>query len=667
MASNKLKEEADRCSFDAVKLSEILYGEQNAKLRKQILQDLEFNHPLLKVSLSEYELEMKDLRELSLKRLIYLHTFLENKSEVEKTIYLEYVSAMDRSLSMRQFVHTPLFTGQLLHSGTEEQINKWVTKANKLEIIGCFGMTELGHSSHLQGIETTATFDVDSDEFIINSPTETSTKVWIGLSSQTATHIIMFAKMIINQVDYGIQLFLVPLRDPKTGRLLEGRIVGDMGKKYGRNGLDNGWVRLQQVRVSRENMLMRWTKVDRNGQVELPSKLASAIAYGQTVMERVNSGKSAIITALSALIIATNYTALRNQSPIPNSVILDFKGVQASLIPHVATLFASHFAVEKLVSGFLEAQEFLYSGNEFAFLSGLPERHAQSCGFKAFLTWWATDVLEQARRALGGHGYSYFSGMPALIADFGVVTTGGGDNIVIAQQLSKFLIKQWESKITNSNNSFNSPSVDYLKEENPQIVFPSNIDEFRMHELVSAFSFLAYRQIELTFNKLAKTSSSNDPLNAKSTGWNEHMVDLLECARFHTWRTVAYHFNETIESLPASSPERDVLTDLFYLFAFSFISNYFGFFISFANSLDRNIFFAIRDRISVLNEKVRGNVIGLLNSLLYPDFILNSAFVQSKGNIYSTYLNALENSTQTSPVSPHWHLLSPFTASSSKL
>lgn len=46
-----------------------------------------------------------------------------------------------------------------------------------MRVIGCYSMTELGHSSHLPGLETTATLDIDRDEFIIHSPTVTSTKV----------------------------------------------------------------------------------------------------------------------------------------------------------------------------------------------------------------------------------------------------------------------------------------------------------------------------------------------------------------------------------------------------------------------------------------------------------------------------------------------------------
>lgn len=46
-----------------------------------------------------------------------------------------------------------------------------------MSIIGCYAQTELGHGSNVQGLETTATFDPATDEFVMHSPTVTSTKV----------------------------------------------------------------------------------------------------------------------------------------------------------------------------------------------------------------------------------------------------------------------------------------------------------------------------------------------------------------------------------------------------------------------------------------------------------------------------------------------------------
>jgi hypothetical protein len=47
-------------------------------------------------------------------------------------------------------------------------------------IISSFGMTELAHGSNVAGLETTATFDEKTDEFVIHTPHVGATKWWIG-------------------------------------------------------------------------------------------------------------------------------------------------------------------------------------------------------------------------------------------------------------------------------------------------------------------------------------------------------------------------------------------------------------------------------------------------------------------------------------------------------
>ncbi|KAG6474525.1 hypothetical protein ZIOFF_068462 [Zingiber officinale] len=65
----------------------------------------------------------------------------------------------------------------LLTNRTDEQQKKWLPLAYKMQIIGCYAQTELGHGSNVQGLETTATFDPKTDEFVTHSPTLTSSKV----------------------------------------------------------------------------------------------------------------------------------------------------------------------------------------------------------------------------------------------------------------------------------------------------------------------------------------------------------------------------------------------------------------------------------------------------------------------------------------------------------
>ena len=74
-------------------------------------------------------------------------------------------------------LHWGMFILAIKGQGTEEQQEQWLPTAYKMQIIGCYAQTELGHGSNVQGLETTATFDPQTDEFVIHSPTLTSSKV----------------------------------------------------------------------------------------------------------------------------------------------------------------------------------------------------------------------------------------------------------------------------------------------------------------------------------------------------------------------------------------------------------------------------------------------------------------------------------------------------------
>jgi len=76
-------------------------------------------------------------------------------------------------------------------------------------ILGGYAQTELGHGSDVSGLETTATFDKATDEFVINTPHPNATKWWPGDIGNHCTHCIVFAKLIIEGNSFGIIPFLV--------------------------------------------------------------------------------------------------------------------------------------------------------------------------------------------------------------------------------------------------------------------------------------------------------------------------------------------------------------------------------------------------------------------------------------------------------------------------
>jgi len=77
---------------------------------------------------------------------------------------------------------------------------------------GCYCQTELGHGSNVAGLETTATLDKTTDEWVIHSPTVSSTKFWPGGMGLWANYAIVFARCIANGKEFGALPFMVQIR-----------------------------------------------------------------------------------------------------------------------------------------------------------------------------------------------------------------------------------------------------------------------------------------------------------------------------------------------------------------------------------------------------------------------------------------------------------------------
>ena len=73
-----------------------------------------------------------------------------------------------------------------------------------MNMIGAYSQTEYGHGSNVSGLETTATFDKKNDEFIIHSPTLTSTKLWAGGTGLWANFATVYARLKIDGKNHGI-------------------------------------------------------------------------------------------------------------------------------------------------------------------------------------------------------------------------------------------------------------------------------------------------------------------------------------------------------------------------------------------------------------------------------------------------------------------------------
>jgi acyl-CoA oxidase len=238
-----------------------------------------------------------------------------------------------------------VFMSNLERQMSDEQKKIWIPKAERFEIFGSYCQTELGHGSNVRGIETTATFDKSADEFVINSPTLSSTKYWIGTTGVWATHGIVVARLIIDGKEYGNHLFLTQLRNLDTQELMLGVEIYELGPKafQGMVGTDNGAMKFHHVRVPRSQMLARNAQVTRDGEYIAPENTKHS--YGSMVTVRALMAEITGWDLLKAVAVAYHYTKFRKQfskdGGAEETTVFDYASVRYRLIPLLAQVFFS--------------------------------------------------------------------------------------------------------------------------------------------------------------------------------------------------------------------------------------------------------------------------------------------------------------------------------------
>ena len=206
-------------------------------------------------------------------------------------------------------LHFGMFLVCVQKLGSNEQGKLWINEIKTMKKVGCYAQTELGHGSNVAGLETTATLDMATDEFVIHSPTVTSTKFWPGGLGLWANHAVVFAQCHASNKGYGVQAFMVQIRDTETHLPLPGIKVGDIGPKLGYHQKDNGWLMFDKVRIPRTNMLARFAYIHKDGKFEVRG---NPKALYQTMVEiRYQIIAAAGRHLKNALIIGMRYAVCR--------------------------------------------------------------------------------------------------------------------------------------------------------------------------------------------------------------------------------------------------------------------------------------------------------------------------------------------------------------------
>ncbi|MEU5762912.1 acyl-CoA dehydrogenase [Nocardia sp. NPDC047648] len=550
---------------------------------------------------------------------------------------LEMLAYADLSLWVKSGVQWGLFGGAVENLGTERH-REYIERLISLDLLGCFAMTESGHGSDVANLETTATYDPQTQEFVVHSPTPSARKDYIGGAAEHARMAAVFAQLITLGENKGVHCLLVPIRD-ENGADLPGVTTYDDGLKGGLPGVDNGRIVFDQVRVPRENLLNRYADVAPDGtyssEIENPSRRFFT-TLGTLVRGRVSVGGAAAAGARVALSIAVRYALQRRQFSDPDTgvetVLLDYRSHQRRLLPLVAKSYALAFAQNDLVRRMhlVQTGQNLEEGAQRA----LEKRAA---GLKVAQTNHATRAIQECREACGGAGYLTENRLVTLKADTDVFTTFEGDNIVLTQLVAKELLTSYADEVRDLDalgwvRFAATMAGDVVRKRSGvrQLIQTlrdrgdDSIDEGDLSRRVVQLQLFADRE-----DYLVRTAAHRLRARAEETGpfeaFNNAQDHILAAGAAHIDRLVLEAFIEGISDI--EDPEaREIADWMCDLFVYSTIEENQAWYIMHRfMSVDRAK--AVRRGVNELVDRLRPHALTLVEAMGVPESMLRAAML----------------------------------------
>ena len=475
---------------------------------------------------------------------------------------METLSYHDLSLVIKFGVQFGLWGMSVMFLGTEKHFEKYLKDIGTLDIPGGFAMTETHHGSNVKGLETTATYNHKDRSFTIHTPTPFARKEYIGNTALHGEMVTVFAKLIIDGKDYGVNAFIVPIRD-KDKNILPGVRIEDCGHKMGLNGVDNGVIYFDNVVIPYDNMLDRFAQVNEKGEFEtsIPSDNRRFFTMlGTLVGGRIGIPRSALAAAKTGLTIAVKYGDNRRQFG-PNGgmevPVLNYRIHQQRLMPYLANSFAIHFGLQYLTKRFMNRTE-----------DDMQEIEALAAGMKSYSTWNTRDALQECREACGGKGYLSENRIDDLKNDTEIYTTFEGDNTVLMQLVAKNRLGEFRKQFSEMNiATIFSYVLDQAKtavtEKNPFAT--RNTDDSHLKDPEFHLHAFQYREKELVSSAARRFKRLVDDGLDTFDAANIMHPHMLQIAFAYLDRVFLEQFQLQLKS--ADESLKEVLTRLYNLFA----------------------------------------------------------------------------------------------------
>lgn len=357
----------------------------------------------------------------------------------------ETLALGDLSLVVKAGVQLGLFGGSLYWLGTERH-HALLKDVASLAMEGCFAMSEVGHGSNVAELETTARYDHARRELVLNTPRESARKDWIGGAAVDAKWATVFCQLEVGGQQHGVHAVLCRIRND-DGTPVPGVRIGDCGLKEGLNGVDNGRLWFEALRVPVDGLLDRFAHIDAEGgyqsRIESPGRRFFTM-LGTLVGGRVSVGSAGVSVAKSALSIAVRYAVARRQfgpEGGPELPLLTYPTHQRRLLPALASTHVLSLSFERLRRRFAEVNAEPDADTR--------ELEAEAAGLKVIATWHATRTVQQCREACGGQGYLAVNRLADLRNDSDVFSTFEGDNTVLLQLVGKSVVSRFSRSLAS--------------------------------------------------------------------------------------------------------------------------------------------------------------------------------------------------------------------------
>lgn len=644
---NLIQRERDAATFDLNEMNYFLEGSKERAMETRLFISQFERDPVMAASPKDYDATKAEHRAITIQKIDRLSRYIEVETFDRLERRLSIVSVFDPSFHTRLGVHLGLFLGCIRGNGTADQMQYWLLKkeaAYVKNLYGCFGMTELAHGSNVAGLETTATFNEEDDEFIINTPHLGATKWWIGGAAHSATHCCVYARLIVKGKDYGVKTFVVPLRDADHN-LMPGITIGDIGAKMGRDGIDNGWIQFSNVKIPRFFMLQKYCKVSSDGEVTEPP--LNQLSYSALLLGRVIMVKDAFRWSARMVTIALRYAVGRTQFKAalakesdPESQLLNYPLHQRRLIPLLALTYAfsngANVLQETSTATMDELDDAVSSEDKQALDASVEKMKSlfiASGSLKSTCTWLTLNTIDQCRQACGGHGYSAYSGFGKAFNDFAVQCTWEGDNNILGMSVGKQLIKKFAAvkkgeKATGILDFLGG--YEKLAGTNP-VLEAKDLKEPK--KILFAIEVALVRACIRADQILESKNGDTDFIGAELVTLSKLLAHFFLLKAF-------LDKIEATKDQPNLVAVLDLLAQLYG--ATVVLEGFSGTFLTFSVTTTEAIAHNSTEHIAELCSKIRPHVIPLTDSFMMSDMMINAPIGYYDGNIYENYMRTVQ-------------------------